>query len=517
MSEVERRKALYEFYLSEQEQNDKYYEESLKHTPPQAMTSAVSITGLPLDATIDTLGNHAPGNIYFSVTTKFPKPTSFIATINDTGVLFTRNIPDEVPIPTGKACGNFHPLSNNTFTYFRQDSSPTGGVFFGRHEILNKNGNLIDFFECGNGQIADLHDFHLMPNGHAILVAYSPRRENMRTVLNDSSANPNALVYDGVIQELDNSKNVIMEWNSKNHFLITDATSDINLHDTSAKAKIDYCHINTAVIDSSDGNMMASFRHLDEVTKINWKTSELIWRWGGKHNMFTFEGDTLKFSHQHDPARIINGHITMWDNGNLRLKDTVVNGKDTVVNHPFSRAVEYQLDEITHTAKTVWQYRKVPFSPAAGNLQTLQNGNRLIGTGSLGAPAAIELDGQTDEVVYQLSVVTNAFVYRTYRFETPAISSVKQTGTAHSFDIGSIYPNPAQSVTTITFSVAETGFMEIDLLDILGHQVRIIQEKLSEPGTYSADFDVHDLSPGTYYCKLSQDGNTKIKMMVIQR
>ncbi|MFI5264143.1 MAG: aryl-sulfate sulfotransferase, partial [Candidatus Kapaibacterium sp.] len=91
--------------------------------------------------------------------------------------------------------------------------------------------------------------------------------------------------------------------------------------------------------------------------------------------------DTTRFSHQHDPVRIANGHITLFDNGNLRLKDTTINAKDTIVNHPFTRALEYDLDEVNHKATVVWQFDNLPYCAAAGNVQRLDNGNSMIGLG----------------------------------------------------------------------------------------------------------------------------------------
>ena len=495
--------ALYELHEQEQAEIEYYHNESLKNNNSEVLSTPVSISGLPSIATLDSLGDHgshAHGNFFFTETKAFPSPISYLATINDTGVLFTQNIP--------RGCGNFQLLWDNTLAFFAQDSSPLGGVFFGSVHHIDSHGNLIDVFQCGNGYIADLHDFHLMNNGHAILLSYAPRVVDMTKLPGaPDTAKKNAIVFDAVIQELDKSKNVVFEWNSKDHFQFSDATRDVNIWG----ALVDYCHINTAEIDSTDGNMIASFRHMDEVTKINWKSGETIWRWGGKHNMFQFLGDTLQFSHQHDPARLPNGHITLWDNGNLHTQK--INGKDSTV--PSSRAIEYILDEVNHKATTFWQFGNVPYSAAAGNVQRLANGNTVIGFGIVGAPAAIEIN-TNNEVVYQLSLTKNAFVYRAYRYEFE-LNSVHQTGNANSFGLASIYPNPAQNLTTISFSVKDPGRMQIELLDVLGHTVRSISEKLSEAGTYTADLDVHDLAAGTYYCKLLQNGNAAMKMIVVQK
>ena len=38
--------------------------------------------------------------------------------------------------------------------------------------------------------------------------------------------------------------------------------------------------------------LMISSRHLNEITKISRTTGDIIWRFGGKNNQFTFVNDT---------------------------------------------------------------------------------------------------------------------------------------------------------------------------------------------------------------------------------
>ncbi|MDP4219011.1 MAG: aryl-sulfate sulfotransferase [Bacteroidota bacterium] len=516
LSEIDRGKILYRFYQDEQAENEQAASGALENQDTIASPRDSIHIDLPLNPVIDTVSNTAAGNIFFTATRGFPSPSSYLATIDDTGrILIDSNV--------AGGCGNFKMESDGTLTYFKQTSAPQGGIFNGFYVHVDRNMRLIDTFQCV-GFDCDLHDFHLMRNGHAILVAYVPRIHVDLTQLPGAPAcaKTEDTVFDAVIQELDASKNLVMQWNSKDHLLITEATPDINLCGT----KLDYCHINTAEIDSTDGNMIASFRHMEEITKINWSTGETIWRWGGKHNMFTFSGpnpdDTLKFSHQHDPARLDNKHITVWDNGNLRPRDTTIGGKDTIVNKPFSRAVEYLVDEVNHTATVTWDFRNVPFSVAAGNVQRLGNGNTFMSMGLVsgpspdgGRPSIIEVNPQ-NQIVFQASFANNSFIYRAYRFElTP--SAVKQTGTASSFGVTGIYPNPAQQTTTLAFTVKEPGWMQIDLADILGKNRRSIREKISSAGAYTSEFDIHDLPAGTYYCRLSQHGNVVVKMLVVQK
>ena len=98
------------------------------------------------------------------------------------------------------------------------------------------------------------------------------------------------------------------------------------------------------IVQEIDGTLLLSSRHLDEIMKIDRQTGDIIWRWGGKNNEFTFVDDTRGFSHQHAVRRIPNGDVTLFDNGNFH-------------SPPFSRALEYRLDELGKTATLVWEYR----------------------------------------------------------------------------------------------------------------------------------------------------------------
>jgi hypothetical protein len=89
---------------------------------------------------------------------------------------------------------------------------------------------------------------------------------------------------------------------------------------------------------------------------------------GGRRNEFVFRGDPLNgFSHQHGVRRLPNGHIILFDNGNLHTP-------------PQSRAAEYRIDETNNIADLVWEYRPSPplYAFALGFAQRLPNGNTLI-------------------------------------------------------------------------------------------------------------------------------------------
>ena len=231
---------------------------------------------------------------------------------------------------------------------------------------MNSSYVLVDSFATGNGYLTDHHDFQIINNGHSLLLAYDPQPVRMDTVV--AGGDSSAIVIGLIVQELDLNKNVVFQWRSWDHYQITDATEDIDL----TQHTIDYVHGNAIELDF-DGNLLISSRNIDEITKINRQTGEIIWRWGGlksKNNQFQFINDPITFSHQHDIRRLPNGNVTLYDNGSLHTPKR-------------SSAIEYELDEENKIATQIWRFNHpaLIYKRAMGNVQRLDNEYTIIGWG----------------------------------------------------------------------------------------------------------------------------------------
>ena len=486
ISEEEQRMRLRSFRESEERENRKYLSSEIQAQANDTILPSKFVLNILIPEKI------APGYIF---TTRNGNQ-SFIETLdNQASPIFRRQL-------VYPFCENFRPWKNKSLSYNNRDQ-----VY-----LLDSNHTPIDSFMCGNGYTTDDHEFQLLPNGHTLLMANDTRDTDMRVITGDSTSTPHGTVIGGIIQELDLQKNVVFQWRTWDHFNIRDVMHS-NINNPNLRY-VDYCHLNSIEPDT-DGNLIISFRAMDEVTKINRSNGKIIWRWGGKNSYFSFVGDTLPFTYQHDVRRIANGHITMLDNGNYR---TSIWGNGSYHDTAWSRAIEYNLDESNLTATAIWQFSDMDFSSAAGNVQRLANGNTFICSGPFGLQKAIEVT-PSGEKVFQLSYPIGDFTFRAYRFSPNSETSsiVRLPDASNSFEFRGIYPNPAQNSATITFSVKNTGDMQIDLLDVLGHTVRSVKEKLSEAGVYSVSVDVHDLAAGVYYCKLLQSGNAAVKMIVVQK
>jgi hypothetical protein len=184
-----------------------------------------------------------------------------------------------------------------------------------------------------------------------------------------------------VIQELDSKGNIVLEWRSWDWIPFEDMNDDAG---SLTAAVIDLVHTNSIELDW-DGNYIISSRHLNELTKIDRRTGEIVWRMGGKKNQFAYINipDNVPYAFQHDLRRLPNGNITVYDNRNGRLPE-------------YSRAVEFALDEDNMTLTQVWEFRQTPadiYGRAMGSARRQLNGNTLIGWGFYSAMTEGKMDG----------------------------------------------------------------------------------------------------------------------------
>jgi hypothetical protein len=233
---------------------------------------------------------------------------------------------------------------------------------------------MIDTYTMQNGYLTDFHEFFMLENSHVFIMAYDPQIVDMSQVV--PGGVEDAIVIGWVFQELDVNKNVVFQWRSWDHYDILDAEGYVNL----TSSTIDLIHGN-AIELTPDNALLLSPRNLNEITKIDRNTGEIIWRFNGNNNMFGFINDTLGFSWQHDCRVMGNGNVSIFDNGSY---------------HPepqYSSVVEYALDEENFTATLVRRLRNEPdiFGTIMGSAREMPNGNMVTGWGS-GEPGLTEFD-----------------------------------------------------------------------------------------------------------------------------
>jgi hypothetical protein len=306
-----------------------------------------------------------------------------------------------------------------------------------KYYLLNQDLQMVDSIPLSDTYKVDVHEVDVLSNGHYLVLYTNQVEVDMSKLVEDG--NPNARVNSAVLVETDRTGTVYWEWKSLEHISVLDATSDQDLRSLA----IEFPHANSFCEDF-DGNIIISFRHSDEIAKINRTTSALMWRMGGtycKNNQFTFINDTDEhnntgFSHQHSISILDNGNLLVYDNGNLKQPS-------------YSRAVEYQLDQENKTATKVWEYRYTPdiFIGTMGSTYRLQNGNTLI---NWGLGRIIEVTPEK-EIVYDLEFVSGddpgESIYRAYRYITKMDAVTKTISGFGTFDFSNNEYNTGIKIT----------------------------------------------------------------------
>ncbi len=249
------------------------------------------------------------------------------------------------------------PGNKLAFCSFNNNDVPNNAYY-----LMDQRFNVIDTLKMGNGYYVDQHDLLILENGDRIMMAYDPQFIDMSQIV--PGGDTNAKVIGLVIQKLDMEDNVTFQWRSWDYFEITDAvemdlTADI----------IDYSHGNAFELDDEESTLLISSRNMNEITKIDLGTGDIIWRFGlnSHNNEFTFIEDTIGFCRQHDIRVLQNGNITLYDNGNCH-------------NPQSSQPLEYSLDLTNKTATLVWNYINDPsvYGGATGSNRRMPDGNSLI-------------------------------------------------------------------------------------------------------------------------------------------
>lgn len=132
-----------------------------------------------------------------------------------------------------------------------------------------------------------------------------------------------------------------------------------------------YLHGNMAGADLDRDVAWYNARHVSTLYQIDRAGGAVEWALG-EGGDFDFVGDAEHpwFLHPHAPEVRGDGRVLLYDNGSPELR-------------PFSRVVEYQLDEAAMTAELVWEYPgdgadDAWYTFAWGDADRLDNGNTLV-------------------------------------------------------------------------------------------------------------------------------------------
>ena len=281
---------------------------------------------------------------------------------------------------------NFIAQPNGRFAARPTTLDPTDS---GRWVEVDVLGNETRSLRCARGLSPRLHDLIAEPDGSYWLLCDEPRVMDLSAVGGVATA----IVTGTAVQHIGADGALLFHWSPFDHFAIT----DVNEAERRG-ATVNWTHGNALDLDA-DGNLLVSFRNLGEVTKIDVRTGDVLWRLGGRANQFTFADTPMpSFVGQHSARAIGPGAILLLDN---------------IGDPSQSRAERYSIDARAHTARLVQSYGSTPsvVTQIGGSVQPLPGGRTLV---SFGTAGRVEEYDSTGRVVWRIEG-NPGYVFRAQR------------------------------------------------------------------------------------------------------
>jgi hypothetical protein len=224
-------------------------------------------------------------------------------------------------------------------------------------------------------------------------------------------------IDDQLLVELSPELSVVWSWNLFDHVPVVGSREEL-------------CHGNALSLGAAANVAYYNCRFLG-LFKLDRASGEIIWRLGGTYDDdslgpgdFTYDPPESQFSDAHDPEIHEDGSVLLYDNGGY-------NSSAGTKLH--TRVLEYQLDEVKHTATRTFEfpgdfsvgawYRNDWYTPIWGDADRLENGNILVTAGMRSSSLSTRIFELTHqgEVVWELTFPPNYGSYRAERLAPPPL------------------------------------------------------------------------------------------------
>ena len=213
------------------------------------------------------------------------------------------------------------------------------------------------------------HDVRRLPNGNTLYIGWEilPKEAVNRVRGGIPNTEHNGNIYGDYLHEVTPDGKVKWEWH---------AHLDMEIEKypiCSVCNRNEFAHANTC-FPMDDGNVMVSFRRINLIAVIDYKTKKFKW-----------ERRDDSWGHQHDCQILENGNIIVF-----------ANGIHWSSGQAASRIVEFE----PLTGNLIWEYQGSPpftfFSPHISGMQRLSSGNTLICEGQWGRVFEVTKDSEID-------------------------------------------------------------------------------------------------------------------------
>lgn len=218
--------------------------------------------------------------------------------------------------------------------------------------VMDEKYNVINKISYDEETLAESHTYYYINDNEYIISTYE--REKVNNIPEELTNKEEVEVLASKIKLVKNNE-TIWEFKTTDYEELYEYSTETNNFNSEVIGDKDYTHLNSITIDPKDGNILASFRNIDSILKLDINTGKLIWILGGKGDEFSLTEEQL-FSKQHSLSFDKEGNLVIFDNGNDNEK---------------TRIIKLKYNETKKTIEEFKEYSTGSFSPYMGSVQII--------------------------------------------------------------------------------------------------------------------------------------------------
>jgi hypothetical protein len=133
----------------------------------------------------------------------------------------------------------------------------------------------------------------------------------------------------------------------------------------------------------------------------------------------------------------------------------------------------------------------------------------------------MKLKSAVSALNFNLTAETSIADYNGVAFDGKSLNMPVLVNGNQGFSLSQNIPNPFANMTQISYTLPEDGQVKLELLDVVGKQIAVLEDKNVAAGTHTFNFSGNELPNGVYFYRMNVSTEaqqfSQTKRMVISR
>jgi hypothetical protein len=97
----------------------------------------------------------------------------------------------------------------------------------------------------------------------------------------------------------------------------------------------------------------------------------------------------------------------------------------------------------------------------------------------------------------------------------PFEEAKNSAGLPNNYELFQNYPNPFKPTTRIKYAIPRDSRVVLKIYNTLGQEISTLVDAVQTAGYKSVDFEINELPAGVYFCRMSAEGFTNVRKLLV--